>query len=106
LSNKFQKSFQQTASASTAQATKTVAVSAAKQSAKASVIAGVAVEGMVYSAQMGNAVYKRANDKMDHEEFKNYAVERTTMSGGSTAGGIIGSELEQHLGLQLGPSFQ
>ncbi|XP_065897483.1 uncharacterized protein [Dysidea avara] len=97
--------FQQTASASTAQTAKIVAVNAAKQSAKASAVVGVAVEGVIYLAQMGNAVYQCASGKMDKEEFKNYAVEQTAMSGGSTAGGIGGSVAGAATGAAVGSLF-
>jgi len=93
---------QQTVSASTAQTAKTALLNAAKQSIKASVVLGAVVEGSMYTAQMGNAVYKRVSGKMDHEEFKNYAVECTTMSGGSTLGGIGGSVAGAAVGAAVG----
>ena len=82
--------------------TKAAALNAIKQSAKGAVIAGVLVEGALYTAQLGNAVYKHKNGKMDDEELKHYAVERSTMSGGSAIVGIGGSVAGAAAGSAIG----
>ena len=72
-------------------ATKQVAANAVRQSLRVSVVSGLLIEGALYTAQMGRAVYKRKNSQMDPEEFKDFTVEQTATSGGSAAGGISGS---------------
>ena len=52
---------------------------------------GLAIEGVILTAQMGRAVYKHSQGQMDSEEFKNFTVEQVSTSGGSAAGGIGGS---------------
>ena len=72
-------------------ATKQVAANAVRQSLRVSIVSGLLIEGALYTAQMGRAVYKRKNGQMDPEEFKDFTVEQTATSGGSAAGGISGS---------------
>ena len=70
---------------------KNAAATAIKHTANATVVAGLVVEGAIYSANMGKAIYEYSKGEMGDEEFVDYAVEQTATSGGSTAGGISGS---------------
>ena len=70
---------------------KNTATYAIKHTANATVVAGLAIEGAIYSANMGKAIYNYSKGEMDNEEFIDYAVEQTATSGGSTVGGISGS---------------
>ena len=70
---------------------KNAATTAIKHTANATVVAGLVVEGALYSANMGKAIYEYSKGEMDNEEFVDFAVEQTATSGGSTAGGISGS---------------
>ena len=70
---------------------KNAAATAIKHTANATVVAGLVVEGAIYSANMGKAIYEYSKGEMGDEEFVDFAVEQTATSGGSTAGGISGS---------------
>ena len=68
-----------------------LAKAAVANTAKSTVIAGLIIEGAIYSVSVGQAVYKYSKGKMNHEQFIDFTVEQTATTGGSAAGGIGGS---------------
>lgn len=64
---------------------------AVKKSIKGTVVVQVAFEGAIYTVCMTAAFYKYINGRMGKDEFKDYAVKRSTTSVGSLTGGIGGS---------------
>ena len=73
------------------QVAKKAAKVAVTKSIKGTVVVQVAFEGAVYTVCMTRAFYKYINGQMDKEEFKDYAVKRSTTTAGSLTGGIGGS---------------
>ena len=71
----------------TVQAAKT----AVKSAVKGTIVVQVVFEGAVYTFSISQALYEYVNGRMSKEEFKNYAVKRSTTAVGSLTGGIGGS---------------
>jgi len=95
----------QTAKNVTSATARNTATVAAQHTLRATVFAQLAVEGALYSVQMGRAVYKHMKGQMDQEEFVDYTVKQTATSGGSAAGGISGSLAGAAAGAAFGSVF-
>ena len=95
----------QTAKNVTSTTARNTAAVAAQHTLKATVVAQLAVEGALYSVQMGRAIYKHMKGQMDQEEFVDYTVKQTATSGGSAAGGISGSLAGAAAGATFGSIF-
>lgn len=67
------------------------AKAAVKKSIKGTVVVQIVFEGAIYTVCMTRAFYRYVNGHMGKDEFKDYAVKRSTTSAGSLAGGIGGS---------------